>query len=487
MTSLTTRATVLMGGAAALLCLAYRGLQLYGRNIITISITEVVNLPPIEEGGTTDAPFDIKGKIEVDAYLIRNYRFLFKLAAATLWDRRPAGSGGVGSVPNRNRVLSSSDSFALPALPSRRGSATLMVEDVDEMVDRYELSHSGLLCFTPASLQSARLLTYTAALPEGVKPLQTSMSNSLSRSDVGPGTLDGGALSPRGEVVVSVHHCLWQADEGGFGHQRLSLHLQVAHPVFCLQLLIRLPSRRCRLVQAQTGGIGRVVQPFSLRPHHIVWEIGSVNPARDGPITPVAAAQALESRGDAEALTRPSLLYDIPFTLTYDRSGDCGDKDAETDSLSSSASDGDDDPFCPTKSCQRESSTGRTADGGISRPPLPTSGKPSPPNHSNKASKRAARSLQKLQESQRRRPGAIGLGGPSRKPTLELNYSTSGLASGISVRKLQVLSETPNWQPRALLDRVLLRCVPSLQELKLQKYAHYTTWFVQPVSAQWID
>lgn len=70
-------------------------------------------------------------------------------------------------------------------------------------------------------------------------------------------------------------------------------------------------------------------------------------------------------------------------------------------------------------------------------------------------------------------------------PKVELTYHLSSLASGAVVRKLQIVEQKDNWLPRTLLDHIALkRVIHSIRKSpksKVNRFAHYTTWVVQPV------
>lgn len=68
-------------------------------------------------------------------------------------------------------------------------------------------------------------------------------------------------------------------------------------------------------------------------------------------------------------------------------------------------------------------------------------------------------------------------------PSLQFTYRVSGLASGLAIKRLQVLSDRPNWEPKTFFDRYfLVPLFPGMLKRPLVKLENKTTWVIQPVS-----
>lgn len=501
-----------------------------------------------------------------------------------------AGFGGSAAL-SRHRVMSSfsrgaletnamssfvrDDSMSFDRSSSRRqvwsgNQPSILVDSTNEMVDVCGIDISGHICFTPACVMDETLLTYVAAPAPALLSSLSLQSSSAFFQGMGSevfteqqllqqqqkpnaavlsAALTGG---PDGCGNVTVRSCYLQADELARNGMKLSLEVEVASPVHDLQLLIRLPHRRCRFLRADTGGVGSVRQPMKAkRPHRLVWDIGTVEKPRSGEARAAQEgrktskhrskrgkdagldsedgskatggadggkdAHATASEDDAAPPTAKEVrggdaVFDpmLGFRLLVARCTVVFEQPAdlfldEDDDNSSSDDNGGDGNGSGNDEAEEEAGGYGDGDGGgdgndqpalgSSRgtgsrrgPSLPSrvrpSGAASAPNHSYKAARRAAKRRQRGEEKRKRREEAVlaGRGSRVKFPSVEITYSTSGLASGTSVKKLQVLSDRPNWEARSVLDRwVLRRVVFGLEKLKLRRFANYTTWFVQPV------
>lgn len=68
------------------------------------------------------------------------------------------------------------------------------------------------------------------------------------------------------------------------------------------------------------------------------------------------------------------------------------------------------------------------------------------------------------------------------RPSVQCTYRVAGLASELSIRRLQVVSDTANWKPssswHAAIQRFLL---PGMEQQPLSKQENKSTWVIQPV------
>ena len=528
--SLLAKAT----GVAAVCLLAYRSCQLYFKNDITIYITEVVHLP--ETAGQRRRPqsdpslsLTIEGKVEMETCLMNSYRFLLKLVGhvrTAFPDSTKSTNSPHCTRGARHRVLSlqasgaynnfrDDDSFSNVSATtgSRKHSPFLTITSVDPIVDAYEAESSGLLTFTPACISDGLLCRYTCSANSGNEDgsvAQGSNGHELvnSASSTSPTTP---ALRPalhsgdKGLGSIYVRSCFVESDgETAYG-QRLTIELEFIRPVFGARVVVRLPSKYCRIQRSSTGGVGTVTQLMH-QPRKCVWDIGEVTeamcsvPSEEVPASAGASAVAgaMTSVDElmpgaivpaaATSCARLELVFEQPPPGVA-----FGEEDE--DARSSVDSDEDEDSrFGSTVSSVKSSSSKWRARSGSGVWRLPGSASAgSPPNsttastsrsrkreeRARKAAEKAARIAESPNNGSELR--VRGRGGDD-VPSVEVVFSVNKLFSGTAVKKLQVLQETPNWVPRSRLDRLVLqRLVPNLEKMKLKKLARYTTWFVQPV------
>ncbi|KEG15166.1 hypothetical protein DQ04_00161060 [Trypanosoma grayi] len=502
---MNTRSLAKITAAVAMGYVAYRGMRSFLRNEITVSITEVVHLPPSDKMLEVDEQATLVGEIQCEAYLMHSYRFQMKLAANI-----KGGSLQPSSTPRlRHRVMHMAENgkyrnvVPYSGSKKREGFPSILVDDVNCMVDYWELAMNGGIFFTPACIGDELLLRYEGPVKEGC-------------------TLN-----------TAVRNCYIQTD-GTPGLKRLSFDLVVYDVVHAVKVHIELPNRYCEVVAIHTGGVGRIHQPNPHKPHHFDWEVNTVDEttwkgvkelgpdvlpearlARRGftdedltaamerggrkgndpgsmannyPLRDVAELRLEEKGEDFEeddcsdaaggmlyhrersGLPDGKRLLDAHFILIFE------EPDGVEYDYASSDSDLPDDEDEGDNS--NNNNNGRTTRKKSGRSASHADGK-----SSKKSLKREERARRK--QLQRRSVDSIltaGLGVSTRVPSVELSYSVVGLASGVTVRKLQTVSDRPNWAPRSLLDTCLLRwLVPGILQRRLGKYAHYTTWFVQPV------
>ncbi|CCW61261.1 unnamed protein product [Phytomonas sp. EM1] len=401
----------------------------------------------------------------------------------------------------------------------------IQLEYVNEMVDLNEMLVNENICFTPACLSEEILIKYTTMISSSYLLDSRPALSSVASDSVEP--FNALSTSPPCLSNLVIQNSFLKPDKPGC--QCISFDLTALQPLHELRLLVRLPNRYCRLVRSNTGGIGRVVlAEGSAKPHLLIWEIGSVDAHihnnvkkgskvakahEDGALSPAM----LSAVGGDNAHSLSSFAFlSVHFELVYRQleESEYGYYDSERREDSDSNIDSDDNDFLSSGASgtsdedpNKTDLMGRQIDAteeyfinkrGVENKNNKQRGSrkssfvkkthpsctPSPPNQSDKARRRQALALKKKRERQLRRamPASSGLGVHKNQPTLEVTYSVTGLASGVNVRRLQVLDEKINWTPRSVIDRMLLRYIlPDLQTLKLNKFAHYTTWFVQPI------
>ncbi|KAG5481696.1 hypothetical protein CUR178_07049 [Leishmania enriettii] len=524
-------------GAVVVGLLVYRGVQLYFKNEITIYITEVAHLPitaaqrrqQSSTQSSANISLTIEGTVEMETCVMNSYRFLLKLAGhvrSSLLDTK------LVETSSRHRVLSVhasnaavgdssftplSDTCGLSTSSnnssggsSRRHGPSLVITAVDPIVDAYEADATGALAFTPACVGDGVLCRFTCvastppvegagstpALPRSASSSLAPASSMLS-SPLPPGSTGLGS--------IFVRCCFFESDGETSYCQRLTMELEFVRPVYGTRVLIRLPNRHCRLHHSSTGGVGSVTQLLH-QPRKCVWDIGAVSEemcavSGDGTATletadgyiedsqmPGAVAPAAFFSPASKSFARLELVYEQTPSALYVGEGE------EEETEATDSDDDNDDRFSnagnagggashrrsrqslngrSSSSQGRVSSTGRTLAAAAA-------------SATSRARKREERARKAVGKAARIREGgsrsSTRAAGDEDAPTVELVFSVNQLLSGTSVKKLQIVEERPNWVPRSRLDHLLRRVVPGLERLKLKKYAHYTTWFVQPVA-----
>lgn len=466
--------------------IAYHGTRSFLRNEITVNITEVVHLPPSERALELEGRTSLQGEIQCETYLMRSYRFFMRLSATMT-------SGFCAHPPAtrpRNRVMQATETTGSFREKKQKEPPAIFVDHVSGMVDQWELVPSGKVCFTPACIGDELLLGYEGCVQSGYC------------------------------VSATIRNCYLQADETP-GLKRLSFELVVYDVIHGAKVRIALSNRYCDIVAIHTGGVGSIQQPNAQKQHHIVWDIGTVDEmtwmkvkspadgvmpegrlARRG-FTDDDLASALENsegtgtvlnstyspgvtggrgeKGEADdygdasegvlgrcrgsGLPEGTQLLVVNFILLFeDPDGLEGDYISSDSDLGEGEEDlGEEDEAKRRRGARRASGLGSTV--------------------SRKAAKREERARKKAAKQLNYNSSVSeGRGVSTRIPSIEFTYSVVGLASGVTVRKLQTVSERPNWIPCSLVDRWFLRwMVPCIHELRLEKFANYTTWFLQPV------
>ncbi|GET87800.1 hypothetical protein, conserved [Leishmania tarentolae] len=518
-------------GAVTACFLAYRGTQLYFKNDITIYITEVVHLPPAAEQrdwklspqSNANVSLTIEGTVEMETCVMNSYRFLLKLAGhvqSSLFDAQRAQTSPRSS---RYRVLSlqasntaSDDSFVTQlsgnygltrssnhgSSGSQRHGPSLIITDVDPIVDAYEADATGALAFTPACVGDSVLCRFTCVtsigLAEGAgrTPVRSRRASSfLSPPSSGVSSPLPSGDSGLGSIVV--RRCTFESDGEKAYCQRLTLELEFIRPVFDARVLIRLPSRHCRLHRSHTGGVGSVTQLLH-QPRKCVWDIGAVSEemctlSHDGTATsgrteelsednliPDALIPAAPWSSVAKSLATLELVFQqAPPAFSFgedDEEAEATDSDDDMDNRFSSTGNAGGGPSHSRRQ-PSVSSRGSSTRRALTAVASTTSRASKREERGRKAREKAAR----IRESSSRTSMRASSG--ESVPTVELMFSVNQLLSGTSVKKLQVVEVRPNWAPRSRLDHLVLRrVIPGLTTLKLKKYAYYTTWFVQPVA-----
>lgn len=584
-----------ISGAAVVCLLAYRGVQLYFKNNITVYVTEVVHLPAVAGSSHPQpqrrrqlsarlepgASLTVEGKVEFETCVMNSYRLMLKLAGhvrSSMFDATKLSSTSPRSA--RHRVLSiqasygngkPDDSFTSfagnfglassasncgggPGSSGRRHGPSLVITSVDPRVDAYEADASGAITFTPACVDEGLLCKYTCVVAAqsseddaaggGKSSTTTAASSSSSPGLAASPTAITPSPLPAGDVGLGniyVRSCFLDSDGDTAYCQRLSMEVEFIRPVFGARVLIRLPSRHCRLHHSHTGGVGSVTQLLH-QPRKCVWDIGAVTAemcaadadpsgtlaldastsastaaAAADRLMPGAVVPAAPSPAAAKSCARLELVFEqAPPGLAFGEDEDearggsvSGSDDGESDD---DTDDEDEDRFSSavgnssafsaqwrrlqpgsgrssgSASKQRASSSGRRPSTSASA--AAGCGQKGGPGGSHaatgRARKREERARKAGEKAARIRDGGSGstrVASGDDVPSVELVYSVSQLLSGTSVKKLQVVEERPNWVPRSVLDRIVLRrVVPGLEQLKLKKFAHYTTWFVIPVT-----
>lgn len=509
-------------GAVALGFLAYRGVQLYFKNDITIYITEVVHLPPAavqhdrkpSPRGNANLSLTIEGTVEMETCVMNSYRFLLKLAGHVRSSLFNAERVPTSPRSSRHRVLSLqasnapaddiffthlSSNYGLSSSSNNHGSGgsqrhgpSLVITAVDPIVDAYEADATGALAFTPACVGDSVLCRFTCVA--SISTVEGTGSTPV-RSRTVPSSLSPLPSGDAGLGNIVVRRCIFESDGETAYCQRLTMELEFVRPVFGARVLIRLPSRHCRLHHSHTGGVGSVTQLLH-QPRKCVWDIGAVSEemctlssggtatsgtlegVSDDDLMPGAVIPAAPWSSAAKSLATLELVFErAPPALSFgedDEEAKATDSDDDNDNLFSSVGGGLSHTRRRQSVSSRSSSSARRA---LTAAAITTGRASKREERGRKASEKAARIREGGSSTSMRGAGGDGV------PTVELVFSVNQLLSGTSVKKLQVVEERPNWKPRSRLDRLLLRrVVPGLEKLKLKKYAHYTTWFVQPVA-----
>ncbi|KPI89971.1 hypothetical protein ABL78_0939 [Leptomonas seymouri] len=511
-------------GVAVVCLIAYRGFQLYCKNDITIYVTEVVHLPEMAVQShrrrrpqiDSDLILSIEGKVEMETCLMSSYRFLLKLVGHVRAELPDSGKSSslpstMGLRSTRHRVLSlqaggtynsfrDDDSVSDASFTSnRKHGPALTITAVDPMVDAYEAENSGLLAFTPACIGEGLLCRYTCTARNATGDGASSSAqgstlesaNSVAPSPSTPCTVLQGNDNGLGSIYV--RSCFLESDGATAYCQRLTMEIEFLRPVFGAGVVIRLPSKHCRIQRSSTGGVGTVTQLMH-QPRKCVWDIGEVAEA----MCIVSPDDETGGSGGGAGSSMEGLMPDAGapavnvsharLELVFEQPPPGISFGEEEDACQSGDSDDDDEnrfgstvssvKSNSTKRCTRSTASGARWLGSTSLgSPSSTAGAVS----SGRSRKRKERALMRRS---RNNAGTRFSGGANSDgmPYVEVVFSVNQLLSGTAVRKLQVLQETPNWTPRSALDRLILhRFIPSLAKMRLRKLAHYTTWFVQPV------
>lgn len=508
---LFTPRNLLTIGASAVACVTIvRAVRLFLRNDVTISITELVRLPPSGTGSSSTTTntrhysprrrddVQVIGKVEVETSLLHSYRFLLRLSANLNFDDGEFESCDESGLtaselqqqrmqpPRSRRVMRGAE-----ASVSRTRGPALYLSNISPMVDLYEVEATSHLCFTPACISDELLLRYRASASASAAGSAPSGPDHGDDASAATGTAEAMQVALRGQYLSNVvaHSCYLQPDDTTANGRRLSFNLEVNHAVHGLKVILKLPNAQCYMLKAYTGGIGRIVQMDPSRPHHYVWDIGSfdesqrpappsgeegVSPARQaygGSVDDDAGGNAIARAAAAAAKNGRSQtsLLNCHFYLIYREQPNSGGYGGEEDE-DEVDSDVEMDAYSrPRRSQKRASSERRTA-----ASPSGTSAKKA--KRDERAARKAAQRARQAQD-----PAFAAQGVSTKMPTAEITYSTTGLASGVTIRKLQVLEDRPNWEPASVLDKVLLQYVPGMANRRLRRFAHYTTWFVQPI------
>lgn len=519
--SLVAKAT----GVVAACLLAYRGLQLYQKNDITIYITEVVHLPevaarPRRPQRDSALALTVEGKVEVETCLMNSYRFLLKLSGhvrAALPSSGKPSSATASPRSTRHRVMSlqatnnyspfrDDDSASNASVSgSRKHGPAVFITAVDPIVDAAETETSGLLAFTPACISEGLLCRYTCTTGEdgagGGGGSSSAKDASFEKAVSAPAFAPSLSSAPQSPLTtagsglgsVYVRSCFLESDGETAYCQRLTMEVEFVRPVFGARVVVRLPSKHCRIQRSSssTGGVGTLTQLMH-QPRKCVWDIGEITedmctiaPDDAAGLTDVEALMPGAVVPAAHAsCARLELVFEQPPP------GIAFGEDAEV-SPSEDSEDDDDNRFGSTVSSVKSGSSKKRTRSSAAAAARRASAASST-NRSRKREERARKAAEKAARIQdvssssgtelHVRNGATNSSGDD-VPTVELVFSVNELLSGTAVKKLQVLQEAPNWTPRSCLDRLVLRrLAPSLEKMKLKKLAHYTTWFVQPVA-----
>ncbi|AIN97268.1 hypothetical protein LPMP_180870 [Leishmania panamensis] len=518
--------------------LTYRGVQLYFKNDITIYITEVVHLPTaaVQRGRQSSPKSDenlsviIEGTVEMETCVMNSYRLLLKLAGHVRSSLFDANLNSTSLCSSRHRVLSVhasnatvddfsftrlSDNYGLSASSSHHSSGgtqrhgpSLVITNVDPIVDAYEADATGALVFTPACVGDGVLCRFTCVTSIGATEDAGSApgrSGNFS-SSLTPASSTVLSPQPSGNIGLGnifVRSCFLGSDgEVAYG-QRLTIELEFIRPVFGARVLIRLPSRHCRLHHSHTGGVGSVTQLLH-QPRKCVWDIGAVSEEMcalscNGTATLGSAEEVMEDNlvrsavipaaslsSVAKSLARLELVFEeLPPALSFGEDGEEGEATDSADDNDSQFSSTSNAGSGVTHTPRRQSANARFISTqrcvSSTRRALTPMG-----NTTSRACKREERRRKANEKAARIQEGGNSIStratGDEGVPTVEVVYSVNHLLSGTSVKKLQIVEERPNWTPQSRLDHLLIRrLVPGLEKLKLKKYAHYATWFVQPV------
>lgn len=535
--------------------LAFRGIRLFFQNDVVISVSELVRLPPCGAGGgggasagaASSGPFPVQGKIEVETCVVRSYRFLLKLTAHvrdgavaggqvsdnsfsgkigsksgrhTARNRvQPTATGGTLSFVRSNSLTNSASASGAattassPSAFSRKNNPMLVLEEVHPMVDGYELDTTGQILFTPACISDEILLRYSTSVVPRARPASPVSSTASPTIKEDERVTQPCSISPATDFAnnVSIRSCYLQADEMTSNGQRLSFTVDFREAVQGAKVVIRLPNRRCRLLRVHTGGLGRALQPVRAKPHHIVWDIGSVDAntykhVEDAKTGRDSAAAAMEATREGKLVQQitASAGASAPFLLSssfylvfvqeaedYDHTGESSSEDDDLNSEAAGDYDGGAGEDNSSFGVGGRRSTATSGKASRASDVASASVRSAGGKQSARAQRRAEeRASKKRQKKGGKASGQLGSeasmmaarGVSTKGPSVELTYSMVGLVSGTAVRKLQVVRDAPNWVPRSPFDRYVLRLLlPGLASLKLNKFAHYTTWVVQPV------
>jgi hypothetical protein len=532
--SLIAKAT----GVAAVCLLAYNGFQLYSKNNITIYVTEVVHLPetmavrrshrrrtPADPG----LPLTIEGKVEMETCLMNSYRFLLKLVGHVRTAFPDSGKSTAMSPRSaRHRVLSlqtsssyntfrDDDSVSNASVTGKgKHGPSLLITAVDPVVDAFEAESSGLLTFTPACIGEGLLCRYTCTAgtaeeksngaPQDVCGSASgyergnSASTSTLASPAPYSVLPGG---DNGLGSLYVRSCFLESDGETAYCQRLTMEIEFIRPVLGVRVVVRLPSKHCRLQRSSTGGIGTVTQLLH-QPRKFVWDIGEVTeamcavPPEDALTGGAAAVEEMMPGAFVQASDTSCARLELVFEQPPPGISFGEEEDAYPDDESDDDDDEDENRFgssvssAKTGSSKRHTrsvSESRRRSGGNSGVSPTSAAAAAAAGSTGRSRKREERARKAAEKAARILEGRSGADGHARSavgddaPTVEIVFSVNQLLSGTAVKKLQVLQESPNWTPRSRLDHLVLRrLLPSLEKMKLKKLAHYTTWFVQPVA-----
>ncbi|KAH8611438.1 hypothetical protein ERJ75_000936900 [Trypanosoma vivax] len=463
--SFVKASVVLVGGYVA-----YRGILSFLRNGVTLSITEVVRLPTQDAAKDADEQPTVHGEIQCETYLMRSYRLVLKLSVPL----KVSPSALSSEARSRHRVLHISDDGTYSNTMSSQPRAgkdlpDIVVEEAHNMIDHWQLVSNGTIHFTPACVGDEMLLRYTGTLSKTCKP------------------------------NVVVRDCHTEALDTP-GLKRLSFNLVVYNMVHMVTVAVKLPNSNSRIVSVYHNNLGDVKREETPKPHHVLWQIpiidsktaGSIKSENEGGLAGNGPVIVSEQEGELHLNARGYLVDSTEFLgdqecasdyrklyATTQRHGDDGyvgedymlsarfvlifEEAIRNNEVKGSLSgdgtfseDGDQGSSCVAGSCSR------------------------------KSQKREARAAKK--ELRRRKLDFIRSGGANASEgsvALSVTYSVSQLASGLSVRKLQTLSDRVNWKPRSRLEYWLFGVlIPFVYQRPLEKFAHYTTYFVHSINVK---
>nr|CCC94353.1 conserved hypothetical protein [Trypanosoma congolense IL3000] len=429
---ISTRSMVKITVATAIGYVAYRGVLRFMQNNITLTITEMVRLPVSASQGGSDDSTTLCGEIQCETYLTRSYRLSMKLSANI--------KGGSLTLPSsgrsHHRVVQAADNGICPSLipPSaskwKEGLPDIVVDDVNPMVDYWELLSYGNVCFTPPCISDEYLLRYE------------------------------GAIKPEFSPIAFIENCFTQPDDIP-GRKSLLFDLVVCDVVHTVSVYIELPNRQCQVVSIDHSRLGNISQPNRNKPHHVRWDIPSIGPSRESGMHGIPHDASFEVSGnvlaDLESSTR------VRFVLVFEELSREDYNDA------SANSDIDDDSDLEVAGAEMEGGGDTGAQRGVS-----TANKKAAKRE--KRAKMKQKQYQKISLARTTTKGAAG-----HNVAVSLSYSVSGLVSGMEVRKLRTVSDRPNWVACSGPAYYLMHLLELLyvNKPRLGKFAHYTTWIVQ--------